>query len=264
MAPSSSESDRSILKSTNVVVQEKDIRHGEPQMVATESQSPIAQHIKNWPTNPLPTHYTWDLELMLTVYDIVLCIIPLLMIVKAIICVVAAQKDLDAGHFGIYIEYASSLSQQLVAVNKQMTTIFTILFLAIMGTFFKRLALWKAQRGAKLSELEILQASVSPTGSLKMITSLRVFSVTSLFIVATWVWYYVGSQAQVYEFQLKNSFAPQAYPLALLGADALSPFEDDTWSQHTQIQRTDSKSHLIVFVHAILSVSVQISRCIQT
>lgn len=234
MASISSDSDRSTQK-VITTVQEKELEHGKPQLVASEPHSPIIQHVKNWPSTPLPTRYTKQIELMLTLYDVILVIIPILLIVKAITCVVAAKKDFDNKHYGLYIEYASALSQKLVLANAQLSTIFTILFLVIMGTFFKRLALWKAQRGAKLAEVELLQASISPTGTLRMIAALRMFTVMSLLVASVWVWYYVGSQAMVYEFTLRDSFKPQPYPVALLGADALSPFEDGTWSKYTQV-----------------------------
>lgn len=220
------------------MVQEKEIRHGQPQVVGQDLHSAIVPHVKNWPTNPLPTKYTKQIEAMLTAYDVVLVLIPCLMIAKAVTCVVAAHKDLVAGHYGIYIEYASRLSKRLVSANTQLATLFTIFFLVIMGTFFKRMALWKAQKGAKLAELELLQASVSPTGTLRMIGALRTFTVLSFCVASVWVWYYVGSQAMVYEFTLQDSFKEQPYPVAVLSADALSPFEDGTWSKYTTVSCT--------------------------
>ena len=234
MSSLSSDSASSTSK-VSPTVQEKEITHGKAELVKPPLQSPIAQDLKRWPQNPLPVHYTRSIELALDLYDVMLVAIPILMIIKAVLCVIAAKNDLADKHFGLHIEYASDMTKKLVEVNKQMTTIFTIFFIVIIGTTFKRLALWKAQRGAKLSELEILQASVSPTSTLRMIASLRVFTFSSLFVAFIWVFYYIGSQAAVYELSLRDSFAYKSYPIALLGTEALTPFEDGTWSEYTAV-----------------------------
>lgn len=234
-----SDTSGSISKS-NADVQEKEIEHGRPELTEMPPHSPIVGHLKRWPVNPLPTNYTREIEFALDFYDVLLCLIPVAMIFKAVYCVVGVKYDLKFHHYGLYIEFASDVTKTLVKVNKQMTTIFTILFLVIMGTMFKRFALYKAQRGAKLSELELLQASTSPASTLRMIASLRIFTWKSFLIAFIWVWYYAGSQASIYELSLKNSFEPQPYPVAVLGPNALSPFEDGTWSQYTAVSKLNS------------------------
>lgn len=214
---------------------EKEIEHGTPELTEAPPHSPIFHQIKRWPSNPLPVHYTKPIEIALDFYDVVLCLIPVAMIFKAAYCVVGVNYDLAHKNYGLYIEFASELTRTLVKVNKQMTTIFTIVFLVIAGTMFKRLALWRAQKGAKLSDLELYQASISPASTLRMIASLRIFSLKSLLVASVWVFYYIGSQASIYELSLKNSFKPQPFPIAMLGANAKSPFEDNTWLNYSTV-----------------------------
>ena len=156
-------------------------------------RSPLPPNIKQWPSEPLPTtHYSWEYELAMDVFDSILCIIPVTLIAKAGLCVFAAYHETEQGHVGARLDEASFISRQLIQANAQLTTLFTICFLVIASTLFKRLALWKSQRGATLAELELLQASVSPTSTLRVMFSLRMFKVTSLAMAGTWIWYYAG------------------------------------------------------------------------
>ncbi|KAJ9656988.1 hypothetical protein H2198_004588 [Neophaeococcomyces mojaviensis] len=242
----SSNSDRSMSK--DPIVEATEIRahqYQEPKTPAPYTY--VAHNIKGWPQHPQSTHYTPEIEWALNFYDIFLVLAPAGLIIKAILCVVAAKNDYNNNNWGINIEYASMLSKKLLEVNKQMATIFTIFFLAIMGTLFRRLALWKAQRGAHLADLELLQASVSPTSTLRVMWSLRRFTLASFAVASAWIWYYVGSQAAVQEFRLRDTFDPQEHRIAILNADAPSPFEDGSWDDYTQIQKTDMTSMFHVY-----------------
>jgi hypothetical protein len=89
-----------------------------------------------------------------------------------------------------------------------LVTLFTIIFVTIIATLVKRYALWKAQLGAKVADLEQYQASTSLPSTLKMIVLLRAFHWMSLLLVFTWSWYYLGSQAvsREYVFQVSSSY----------------------------------------------------------
>jgi hypothetical protein len=75
-----------------------------------------------------------------------------------------------------------------------------------IATLVKRYALWKAQEGATIAELEQYQASISLPSTIKMIVLLRVFSFASFALVFIWSWYYLGSQAvsREYTFQVSS------------------------------------------------------------
>lgn len=87
----------------------------------------------------------------------------------------------------------------------QMITIFTIIFVAIMATAIRRYALFKAQHGAYVSDLEQLHASISLPDTIKMVFYLRRFSVLSVSLLTVWCFYYLGCQAMVFEYTFSQS-----------------------------------------------------------
>ncbi|MBA7492479.1 hypothetical protein ES702_03029 [subsurface metagenome] len=88
-----------------------------------------------------------------------------------------------------------------------MVTAFTIVFVAIMATTIRRYALWKAQNGAYLADLEQLHASISLPDTLKMIFFLRKFSFLTVILCVIWCFYYLGCQAQEWEYTFSLSGA---------------------------------------------------------
>jgi hypothetical protein len=83
-----------------------------------------------------------------------------------------------------------------------------VIFMTTIATLVKRFALWKAQRGARVADLEQYQASISLPSTIKMIVLLRAFNLMSIVLVFTWSWYYLGSQAvsREYAYQLSGSY----------------------------------------------------------
>ena len=229
------------------VIEVKNFQHGGFSDVELPLRSPLPQNIKAWPSEPLSTHYSWEYEVAMNVFDGVLCLVPIGLIVKASLCVLAAYNDMEQGHVGARIDEASFISRELVKVNSQLTTLFTVCFLVIAATLFKRLALWKAQRGATLAELELLQASVSPTSTLRVMFSLRMFKITSLAMAATWIWYYAGSQAAQRELTIRNSGDALDWRFAILSPDAQSPYEDGTWSHYSPVETIDMSSRYHIY-----------------
>lgn len=109
-----------------------------------------------------------------------------------------------------------------------------------IATLFKRFALWKAQEGATVAELEQYQASTSLPGTLKMIVLLRAFSWTSVGLVALWSWFYLGSQAVSREYQLALSKDFTSQELVFPSAEALSSFEGSVAPTPMEIIRINS------------------------
>lgn len=98
--------------------------------------------------------------------------------------------------------------------TNQLTTAFTILFVTIITTLFKRFTLWRAQRGdASVATLEQYQASVSLPSTLKIAISLNAFTLRSLGLIFIWCFYYLGSQASSREFTLKASKPYAHFPV---------------------------------------------------
>lgn len=64
----------------------------------------------------------------------------------------------------------------------------------------RRYALYKAQIGASVTQLEQYQASISLPSTLKMVVLLRAWNWVSLLLIFIWSWYYLGSQAAQREY----------------------------------------------------------------
>lgn len=85
-----------------------------------------------------------------------------------------------------------------------------------MTTVTRRYALYQAQQGAYITDLEQLQASISLPSTIKMVFSLRKFTKFSIGLVFLWSFYYLGSQAskREYAYSVSNRFQPMTavYP----------------------------------------------------
>jgi hypothetical protein len=95
-----------------------------------------------------------------------------------------------------------------------------------IATLVKRFALWKAQEGATIAELEQYQASISLPSTIKMIVLLRVFSLASFALVFIWSWYYLGSQAVSREYTFQTSSRKIDTKLIFPSAEVPSTFRN--------------------------------------
>ena len=143
--------------------------------------------VSTWPQEPVPLVPDKKSSAGSTVYDAVLLAFPLLLIAK--IGLVIAAWHIDRDHKGIDVDLVSTLTMFLIKLNDQLVTAFTIVFVTIISTLVRRYALYKAQRGAYVAELEQLQGSISLPSTLKLIWSLRAFSTTSVALVGIWSFY---------------------------------------------------------------------------
>lgn len=181
--------------------------------------------VQAWPTQPKPLILAQKDQVLWTIFDVVLIALPVCLIVKTGLCIYA--HIVDKLNTGIYVDSASLLSQGLIQLNAQLVTLFTIVFITIMSTFVKRYALWKAQYGACISDLEQLQGSVSLPSTLKLIWSLRSFGVKSMILALVWSFYYLGSQAVKLEYRLSPSANHHNGNAAVQKPDAPSYFSPD-------------------------------------
>ena len=179
--------------------EEKESKQASTSAIEVSPDSPASA----WPLKPVPLVPDKKASMMATLFDTALFVITLLLMVK--IGLVIAAWCIDRGNHGATIDSVSYLSLGLIEANSQMTTAFTIIFVTIMSTLVRRYALYKAQNGAYVSELEQLQGSISLPSTIKLIWSLRAFTTTSLALVGIWSFYYLGSQASQREYQLVKS-----------------------------------------------------------
>ncbi|KAK5080394.1 hypothetical protein LTR05_008643 [Lithohypha guttulata] len=164
----------------------------------------LAYQPHDWPTEPGRLQEDHQYEFMMNAYDAFLCFIPLFLIAKTTLCIVAWSWDRE--NTGYYFDQISLLTTFLIEFNEQVVTAFTIVFVTIMTTMTRRLALYHAQEGAYITDIEQLQASISLPSTIKMVFSLRKFTKFSAALVAVWSFYYLGSQASKREY----AYAPSA------------------------------------------------------
>ncbi|KAF2841036.1 hypothetical protein M501DRAFT_1048525 [Patellaria atrata CBS 101060] len=188
-------------KDTIVKLTEIPVSHGSSE---DESQRPLnsTPSAKAWPQTPIPLQPDRTTAIILSRYDAALLLVLILLATKTGLCIVAWHQD---KHRGTFIDIVNELTKQLVKFNSQMTTVFTIIFVTIMNTAARRYALYKAQKGASVIELEQLQRSISLPSTVKLIWSLRVFGTLSWALIVLWSFYYLDSQATTLEYQFVNS-----------------------------------------------------------
>ncbi|KIW77566.1 hypothetical protein Z517_10012 [Fonsecaea pedrosoi CBS 271.37] len=202
-----------------------DITELQPCTPRTPNKTFSEPPLREWPQEPVPITNEPVVERCLDAVDVILCLLPCVLIVKAGLCVLASE--IDKTHVGASIDKTSQLTLRLIEFNSQLTTIFTIIFIVIVSTTVRRYALWKAEKGATLGEIEQLHASISLTATLKAIWSLRRFTLTGLSLVFLWSWYYVGSQAASREYSYRDSASFGTQSVAFLSSNAVSPFQGD-------------------------------------
>jgi hypothetical protein len=151
--------------------------------VSDQKISTSKTHVE-WPAEPhslLPSKFSSILSLL---YDMALCMAPIALLIKCALVVLASHWD--AQNTGQVGSQATKLTRNLLHFNEQLVTLFTIIFVTTVACFVKRLALWKAERGASVSTLEQIQASVSMTGTLNAIYQLQAWRWSSLGLVVLW------------------------------------------------------------------------------
>ena len=156
---------------------------GESRQLTHDHPAPTLSCPNGWPVQPVPLAENRWKSTWLNIYDAILITMPFLLITKIALVIAAWNKDLSQA--GYYIDEVSLPTTNLISFNDQLVTLITIIFVTIISTFVKKLALWKAQKGAYVSDLEQLQGSVSLPSTIKLIWSLRAFSATSLCLIPT-------------------------------------------------------------------------------
>lgn len=90
-------------------------------------------------------------------YDTILILLPLGLLAKAIVASIFGLRMNTDGN----LDLLPTRVKVLVSLDDQLVTLFTIIFATIIGTLVRRVALWRAQRGASVGTLEQLHASTS-------------------------------------------------------------------------------------------------------
>lgn len=125
-----------------------------------------------------------------------------------------------------------------------------------MTTVTRRYALYQAQKGAYITDLEQLQASISLPSTIKMVFSLRKFTKFSVTLVFLWCFYYLGSQASKREYAYVVSH-PLRPMLALYPATHMTEYIDDFQTYGEQLNR-DFMTSLTTYNDKLLTYGVDV------
>lgn len=200
------------------VIQYREVGKEESEQSPTAPVNPIVA----WSNEARSLRQSTVQQCLWMVYDIGLILLPLSLIVKIALVIFAEHHD--AENVGVWLEQASDLSRYLIAFNDQLVTLFTMIFMTVLSTFVKRYALWRAQQGACLPELEQFQGSISLPSTIKLVLLLRSWNVTSVVLLIVWSFYYIGSQAAKNEYRLTDSGYMSRQPFVLQRTDSIGLF----------------------------------------
>jgi hypothetical protein len=144
---------------------------------------PNLEPILAWPTetHKLEEH---SRDWSVIAYNTTLIVLPLGLLAKAILVSVMGESSPDG-----YLDLVPPTTVALVEFNRQLVTLYTIVFATIIATLVRRYALWKAQKGASVAELEQLHSSISLPKTLSLIWSLRSWTINSVVLTLIWAWY---------------------------------------------------------------------------
>lgn len=122
--------------------------------------------------------------------EILVCAFAVLVTVPFLWLAVAMAKY----HHKEVTESRSNFIKQATATA---STLFTILFAAVLGSTLKRLATWRLQNGIRLGHLEQIMQSRTVFAALTTIVSFRALNLTAFVLFITWAFSPLGSQASL-------------------------------------------------------------------
>ncbi|KAL1656652.1 hypothetical protein SLS61_000448 [Didymella pomorum] len=144
-------------------------------------------HVPSWPkeARPLKKH-TW-LTFVYGLGDLILVLLPLYFILLAIAAATLNGKPTKGNDFGRKVEFAMDLGP----------TMFPIVFAAISGRSMKMIARYLAERGTKLSNLELLMASQSVWGTVESQMLMQRITLVGANLLFLWALSPLGGQASL-------------------------------------------------------------------
>ncbi|KAL1302107.1 hypothetical protein AAFC00_002542 [Neodothiora populina] len=161
-------------------------RHGlkSPVMVREEENRP---YIEGWPMRPQQLRESIMWKSPFTAIDCIISIAPVYFIVLAVLAAkLHGQSKLD-----------NKLGERVVQMCDLGPTMFPIMFTAVADRSLKAIARFCAERGMKISILELLMASQTVWGTVESQVLLRRFTVVGAHLVILWTLSPLGGQASL-------------------------------------------------------------------
>ncbi|KAF1842363.1 uncharacterized protein K460DRAFT_292905 [Cucurbitaria berberidis CBS 394.84] len=155
----------------------------------TKSKTCIAtvDRVPSWPeeARPLKKH-TW-LSYVYGVGDVLLVLLPIYFILLGVAVITLNGRPTNGSAFGKKVEVAMDLGP----------TMFPIIFAAISGRSMKMVARYLAEKGTKISTLELLMASQSVWGTIESQMVMQRLTIVGVNLLFLWALSPLGGQASL-------------------------------------------------------------------
>lgn len=133
-------------------------------------------------------HYFWrnpcSLNIVIFVGDLLLTLAPCLFLIHSLLA-------LSVNNYPV----SSSLGQKVEQATKLAPTLFPVIFAAVAGRFMRTYALWRAERGASLGILELLNGSQNLLAAFERALFLPGLGFLSIVVMLLWTLSPVGGQS---------------------------------------------------------------------
>ncbi|KAG9187643.1 hypothetical protein G6011_05514 [Alternaria panax] len=145
------------------------------------------ERVESWPeeARPLKKH-TW-LSYLYGIGDLLLVLLPVYFILLGVAAIALNGKPTKGSDFGKKVEFAMDLGP----------TMFPIAFAAISGRSMKMIARFLAERGTKISTLELLMASQSVWGTIESQLTMQRLTLVGINLLFLWALSPLGGQASL-------------------------------------------------------------------
>ncbi|KAH6620097.1 hypothetical protein C7974DRAFT_226221 [Boeremia exigua] len=151
-------------------------------------------HVPSWPEEGRALrNHTW-LNFFYGIGDIILVLLPVYFILLAVAAATLNGKPTKDNDFGRKVEFAMDLGP----------TMFPIIFAAISGRSMKMIARYLAEKGTKLSNLEMLMASQSVWGTVESQLLMQRITIVGANLLFLWALSPLGGQASLRLMQRGN------------------------------------------------------------
>ncbi|KAF2021751.1 hypothetical protein BU24DRAFT_457695 [Aaosphaeria arxii CBS 175.79] len=155
--------------------------------IKSKTWATSVSRVESWPVEARPLkQHTWISYLYLF-FDAVLVLLPVFFILLSIAVITLDGKPTKGNDLGKKVEFVIDLGP----------TIFPIVFAAVSGRSMKMIARFLAERGAKISTLELLMASQSVWGTLESQLLMQRATLVGVNLLFLWALSPLGGQASL-------------------------------------------------------------------
>ncbi|KAH7394396.1 hypothetical protein BKA66DRAFT_299245 [Pyrenochaeta sp. MPI-SDFR-AT-0127] len=180
---------------------------------ASDGSLPKAiQSLGDWPLEPRTLQTSASSWLIRLLPHVVLLLIPV------------ASVGLGISVLRINGHAESNIGNSLVQAMAVISTLWPILFAAVLGPMLKAVALHFAARGARLGILEILSSSQTLVSAFRGGLTFRFFTWLSLGLTVVWSLSPIGGQGALRALELRENRTTYEYPIASFPHTNLSVF----------------------------------------